>query len=729
MKMNYFERCYMIKFYRIEIFAVFVAWIILYPVSHIYADSFRVAPEKSIEIKLNNNNNVAGCKNLLKIRSRLDLPAGSEGWGGYFLRLTLDGALFSQAPVNIGKKMWHLGKTPILGVENYSSERKAWFIKADSDFIAFNSTIPGDPFARTVALEYMNTAQDRAGYTNAYYDKTFELDGTAGKVLKIENISNKYPIVCEIDFVKAPLDGLLFWEPSAGSCIYPWSFPEDFNLIKGTLKGQGCKDEFIPLMLAVRNQSGADAVFAWQISELQSENNSIVPASAIDIRVQGYLPVAKASVAGESAEETEKKRILGHVNPAVDTLRHAYLDGYALEIPDRLLAINEWKVSSGKSGALWLIIKLPGDAKPGIYRGNLRINQKYVFPVEVEVLPFELAQSGKVYGLWTNSLPGVETRRSGQVRDLREHQINTFFLDAWTVPVGVAADGTPDLTAFKKALKWLNEEKLNQKILIYGLMSPLLTRIAQVAGTDNMKSDAWQKIVTSVLGAMKKTAEAEGFTFYVHGYDEPDVHPDETAAFEMFCHLAKRCGLKTASNATVIGMTRMKDIIDLNICPLYNGVLSAYDGKGKPFTNMFFPQWGSCDADTIKKSVKYCYTQVRSTHPIMARKEYGIIMDAMKLEGMWGFAYYWGGSENWNIAWPFPEADGRYGTTIGWEMLRAGIDDSRYFLTLQTIAAAKKKTVKTKRPNVPEIMQMNMSELNEFRNTIIKEIIDLSKKN
>ena len=77
-------------------------------------------------------------------------------------------------------------------------------------------------------------------------------------------------------------------------------------------------------------------------------------------------------------------------------------------------------------------------------------------------------------------------------------------------------------------------------------------------------------------------------------------------------------------------------------------------------------------------------------------------------------------------AWPFPENDGRYGTTVGWEMLHAGIQDSRCLHTLHELAARKGETVQFKLPAMPELMRMEAEELAALRNEIIEEILNLS---
>ncbi|MEI3003803.1 MAG: hypothetical protein V8T87_04185 [Victivallales bacterium] len=82
---------------------------------------------------------------------------------------------------------------------------------------------------------------------------------------------------------------------------------------------------------------------------------------------------------------------------------------------------------------------------------------------------------------------GTERKGNQQVQDLQKHGISNILLDAWTVPVPLAKDGTPDTRHFDRALAWLKEEGLNRQVLIYGLLGPLLRDIGKAAGTDDYR--------------------------------------------------------------------------------------------------------------------------------------------------------------------------------------------------------------------------------------------------
>ncbi len=353
------------------------------------------------------------------------------------MQMLLDGKEFGK-PVNTGD-MLNIAKVPPQTTPLYSAEKKAWFVKADSNWIAFDSEVPGNAFAKTLYLNSKNVRDDRSGYTNAYYDKVFVIDGQK-HTLTLKNLSPRYTIV--YDIAEAPFRSeALFFMPVAGKSIFPWSFPECHE-IKEKFTARICPGERDVLMLAMRNFSKSDMVLTWELDK---------PLFKTDIRVQ--------------TNRQEAPAWLSYIKPQVkDTA-----------LPDRLTAAAKWEIKANESGALWLMVEVPANAQPGKYQTSLNFSSGAKIPVEIEVLPFTLEKSGRNYGLWVNSLPGRdEQKRRQQTGDLHRHGINNILLDAWTVPVPVAKDGTPDTGNFDKALAWLKAENLNQKVLIYGLLDPLL---------------------------------------------------------------------------------------------------------------------------------------------------------------------------------------------------------------------------------------------------------------
>lgn len=596
---------------------------------------------------------------LLRVRARLDLPAGGEAWGDHLLGLAWSGGALPET-INTAGQVTDLCQMPLVRTPLRSAASGLWFVRADSDYVAFNAAAPGAPYQRASFLGEANTGSDAGGFRQAYYDKVFRLPppGAATR-LRLNNHSAVYPLQVELKVWQGERDDCLFFVPQPGRLVTPATFP-DLEELERPRRWRACPGERQALLLGGRSLQAAQT-FAWALEPWRQADGTTLPDACFDLRLQA------GRLAGESKVPLEYR-----LYPQA-----AAAGGWQ---PDRLVAAAEWNLPAGESSLLWIIATVPETAAPGVYRSQLRLGPALSMPLELEVLPVKLSASPRIYGLWTNSLPGRDAEaRQRQCRDLRAHGIDTFFLDPWTVPVPLAADGTPDLRRWHEALAWLREEQLNGKVLIYGILGPLLQAMEKQAGAAEPGNQAWSRLAAAIFLPMQQAAEEAGFSFYVHPYDEPDVHPKITDAFVRLCQALRTVpGLKIASNVSASGQQHFASLIDLNICNSGYAALSS----PVPFANPFFPQWEAAEPAWIRAHVRHVYTQVRSTAGHQARLLYGLAADAAQLRGIWGFAYHWG-AQDWNIAWPFPEADGRCGTTFGWEMLSLGIHDSRYLLTLR----------------------------------------------
>lgn len=596
---------------------------------------------------------------LLRVRARLDLPAGCEAWGDHLLGLEWSGGVLPET-VNTRGEVIDLCQMPLVRTPLRSAASGRWFVRADSDYVAFNASAPGAPYQRESFLGEANTGSDVSGFRQAYYDKVFRLPPPAQTGhLRLHNHSATYPLQVELKVWQGDRDDCLFFVTQPGRLVAPTTFP-DLEELEAPRRWRACPGERQVLQLGGRSL-GAAHTFAWKLEPWRQANGTTLPEGCFDLRIQ------TGRLANEGKIPLE--------------YRH-YLQAATMGVwqSDRLVAASEWSLPAGKSSLLWIIATLPVMTTPGLYRSALRLGPAITLPLELEVLPFKLSASPRIYGLWTNSLPGRDAEaRQRQCRDLRDHGIDTFFLDPWTVPVPLAADGTPDLRRWHEALEWLQAEQLNCKVLIYGILGPLLQAMEKQAGAAEPGNLAWSRLAAGIFLPMQQAAEKAGFTFYLHPYDEPDVHPKITDAFVRLCQALRAVpGLKIVSNVSASGQKHFASLIDLNICNSGYAALAS----PIPFANPFFPQWEAPEPEWTREHIRHVYTQVRASAGHQARLLYGLAADAADLHGVWGFAYHWN-AHDWNIAWPFPEEDGRCGTTFGWEMLSLGIHDSRYLLTLR----------------------------------------------
>ena len=162
--------------------------------------------------------------------------------------------------------------------------------------------------------------------------------------------------------------------------VYPWSFPE--LGWDGLISARTCIGEFQAIQVMIRNIGDSDVEFKPAVD--------VEGPFDILLRQQTYREVKE--------EKTPLERS-----------RH---DTWGIKpnlVPERLEAIADAiLLERNRSCSLWLLCRVKSDAKAGRYRMQLRLTGDVSIPVEVEVLPFQLVDNGRIYGLWTNSLPGKD---------------------------------------------------------------------------------------------------------------------------------------------------------------------------------------------------------------------------------------------------------------------------------------------------------------------------------
>ena len=651
------------------------------------ADGIMIAPQNGVELHIPAA--VRGKVALLRVRVRLQLPEGTEAWGGYFLGMRLNGEELSE-PINTPAYLVDLCRLPAVKTPLYSAELQRWFVRADSDYIPFNAQAPGTLYRREAFLGHANSLSEVSNYQNAYYDKVFLLSAkqTDG-ALTLHNYAPSNSMRVQVDFAPTRDQNCLFFAPAPGRLIKRSSFPAPEE-ISGDFQWQASPGERLAILLAARSLE-KEELFDYEMRAWTSESGNTIAAEFFDIRILSYKEAGKPQIPTEY-------------------LHYPSFADAATEQLDRLIASKQWEIPAKQCSLMWIIAKIPEETAPDKYRGILKLSDSLSLSLELEILPLKLVKSERIYGLWTNSLPGNNAdARNRQCQDLREHGINTFFLDPWTVPVSINEDSSPNLQRFQEALQWLKEEDMNQKILIYGILGPLLKAMEERAGQTNPENTAWCELASKIFRPMQELAEKEGYDFYLHPYDEPDVHPKITASFAQFCQAVKTVpGLKIASNNSACGQKHFGQLLDVNICNSGYQALASPTALGNPF----FPEWEAAEPEWLKENVRYAYTQVRACSGLNARLLYGLAADAASMKGVWGFAYHWN-KKDWYIAWPYPEEDGSCGSTYAWELLSTGICDTRYWLTL------KKQRPEIELPPVGAVLNASAEELAAWRQEMI----------
>lgn len=172
--------------------------------------------------------------------------------------------------------------------------------------------------------------------------------------------------------------------------------------VGATVRLAATPGEYEPASLGVR--AGVPLLGAdWTASDLAGPGGATIPRAALEFRATRYIDPGTV----DSFRRWERPK--GH------PLLPAYLDPKATaDIP------------AGRAQQYWLTLHVPETARPGVYRGTLTFSaageDPATLPLELEVYPFRLEESGPAYFLAGDNWPVSEE----VFRDDRAHGMNTL---------------------------------------------------------------------------------------------------------------------------------------------------------------------------------------------------------------------------------------------------------------------------------------------------------------
>ena len=687
----------------------------------------------------------------LKVKARLALDQG-EKFASYALKLSVDGKPFAAKPFNVEEAQYDLYQKVLKPTPRFDAATGAWLVHEDFDFVPYNWPVP----PASGWWNFFNVGPGRDVWQNQIYDYIFDLPGGA-KSVSVENVSKTLKLVGELAVYPTPAYPV-FFQRAVGENIFPFAElkPEEQGI--GKLTAYACRGERATLVLSVKTDR--DEKWTWTTEGLP----------APDIRPLGHTPWV-------------------YSRPDVITprcLRFYYGGHETLQFPDVLTANHEWSVPKGEASSLWIMFDVPKTQKSGLLKGAITLRdaagKSRRFAVEVEVPDFDLPTVDRIYGMYTDYMPSLGnmeyTHRQG--KDLKEHGINTLFVEPWSTRIPVAEDGTPDLKNLEKTLDILKEYGFNEKLFIFGLCEPIFDQLnvhvakkvnaeweadekagrhkktakkggkveldlnAEVANDelDETMQDAragslkkidaeaarkarltakypftnkfWAPLAKKTFTAIGDCIAKRGYDPYFTSVDEPDTNGG-MAQFTAFADfMTKETKYKVASNLQVPTYYKYRDQVKFNIC---NGLARGQDvkdGKG----NVIVPKaW-------VDENCYALYRQSRSFDPLGNRLFFGFRCDHAGYRAVWGFSYFQ--NEKWKTANPVKEADGRCGTTPGWEAVRMGIDDSRYYAYLESIAPG--EGLKILNELVPHGWRYSAEDIQHIRDRIYAKIREVKGK-
>jgi hypothetical protein len=337
------------------------------------------------------------------------------------------------------------------------------------------------------------------------------------------------------------------------------------------------------------------------------------------------------------------------------------------------VSLQPFTLPAGENRQLWLTLHAPENAEPGIYQGQVRVSAAdspaRLLPVQIEILPFVLAESVIEYSIYYRgyldpSRPegsiSQEVKSEAQfvadLRNMRAHGIVSPTVYQ-RYPTGL----------FDTVMRLYAEAGMQPKRLYYlglnvvsnneGRVPPSLGRIVKET---NAKAKAYG--IEQVYFYARDEARDEALTYQFPFWDEVRRHGGKIMV----------AGWQT-------------DAVKL-------GNFDLTGGKEDLFVSMGTVRKPEADRWHSQGRLIYSYQNPLGGYelPHTYRRNYGLLLWQYNYDGAMPYAWQDGGGSTWNdfdhirhreINFSYPTVDTPV-DTIQWEGFREGVDDIRYLSTL-----------------------------------------------
>ncbi|MEW6354796.1 MAG: glycoside hydrolase domain-containing protein [Planctomycetota bacterium] len=481
--------------------------------------------------------------------------------------------------------------------------------------------------------------------------------------------------------------GCVIFEKNYLEMVFPNTIPRATE-IHDTLKMFAAPGEYEPVMFCIRSLKDLGTVKV-KAGEMKSEAGSI-PADAVRVSPVKCLVQHGQSRWGE------------------------YAEGDML-VPVIVEETDATIVPAETTRQFYVTVKVPQDAKPGIYRGQVEVQPekgaRRNVNIELEVLPIRLLEPEHIYfGMYCRFRGGADLNfTNATYKDMREHGMTTMGLcssfggkmEMDGENVKVTFDGSGDLEQAIAAYL-----RAGFKMPILWLMSADIFAFCYKQAGEDMNSDKFEKCYRQVIEAIVAEGKKKGWPEIIfQPFDEPYEHGKGTVFRKdpqspPFLSATKRClqimkkipGLRTeedGANGASQYLEELHPWVDIE-CYHDGPVLKrgTYDAKA----------WGEF-LERLKredKEIWFYNIDITGFHPEPLRFGYGFGLYAAKATGMIEWAYMTGyQSDKPNklyesklpMAYRYNKTDAEPGgPTTAWEAAREGVDDYKYLHTLLTLA-------------------------------------------
>ena len=594
----------------------------------------------------------------LWVTARVKLTKG-ESWGANVLSLKINDQFVTQThgPLNRENVIRNVAYPNNPPIPVFNQEQNVWFVRYDSDYIAWNGTVPaqgGDPYNKSAFLGRANELINRSDFQQQNYVYVFEI----GSLLKTG--SNKLEISCQglpelhqvypleintITIAQVP-DQIIPYTKYFMDAIYPWSVP-----LPGEI------NEEVSIKLA-QNEYEPAVVGLYALS----------PLTGIEVEL--------SSLTGESGEFPREKI-------QVQNIEYKKWDGdshYNMQAglgeerqgttPQLLANFQTLALPVGESRQLWLTVNSEGIAA-GEYNGEIKLKRQgeilAKLPISIEILPINLPESPVRFGAWFRSKADSPMGRE-QLKNLKEHGYSFVTVDLYVASPALSfkqGELTIDYSNFDSLIMGYQSEGMNQVPMMSGTLGPIINQIASLSGA-KLGEEAFDNLFVKAFCEIQKHCKENDWVVYFAPIDEPHPYPDKMQQELRYLALLKRAGANTFSTITPGGAYTLRENLDI-ACQGANFLVEALQGKTgqKLYWEDVAPEW-------VVENTRWVYKQIRSFP--FDRYYHSYLAYRMGIEALMGFAYNWG-SYDWYVV----KIDGEeLKNSIAWESVREGIDDLRY---------------------------------------------------
>jgi len=156
---------------------------------------------------------------------------------------------------------------------------------------------------------------------------------------------------------------------------------------------------------------------------------------------------------------------------------------------------RKWNMAAHSTEFFWVTVKVPDDAKPGVYKGAVTVSAKGQpvgsIAIVLEVLPIELDEPPFALG-FNYSSPTDPKALAAHLRDMREHGM-TCVAPLYKFRLPIHDDDTAELAAFIRAYK-----RAGFPTPLY-FATPMNLTVGGLAGYGSVESKRWQQKYVQVM--------------------------------------------------------------------------------------------------------------------------------------------------------------------------------------------------------------------------------------